>query len=91
MRLYWKMLLPGTMMSPQFTGLASATGSHNLQKGLPPYADRSDLLGHHMFEQSRRLSLTATVAICLDSYHEFIKCQPLSGFGSGALSIYRRG
>jgi hypothetical protein len=72
MRLYWKMLLPATMMSSQYTALTSATGTHNLQKGLPTYADRPDLPSHRIFEQRLRLSLTASVATRLDFSHEFI-------------------
>ena len=90
MRLYWKMLLPATMMSPLFTSLASATGTYNLKKVLPPYADRPDLPGHHMFEQSLRLSLTASIATRLDFYHEFIDVSRFPGPAPGASGMYRR-
>jgi hypothetical protein len=90
MRPYWKMLHPATMISPLFAALAFATGAHNLQKVLLPYPNRLDLLGHRMFEQSRRLSLTANVAIRLDFYHAFIRCQPLSRSAPSASGVYRR-
>jgi hypothetical protein len=90
MRPYWKMLRPTTMMSPPFTASASATGVHNLQKGLPPYANRSELLVHRMFEQRRRLRSTANIAIRLDFYHEFIDVSRLLGPASDASGMYRR-
>jgi hypothetical protein len=90
MRPYWKMLRPATMMSPPFTALASATGVHDFQKGLLPYADRSNLLGHRMFEESRRLRSKANVVTRLDFCHEFIDVSRMLGPASGASGMYRR-
>jgi hypothetical protein len=81
MRLDWKMLLLATMMAPLLNPLVAAPGAHDLENVLLLYVDRPDLPDHHMFEQSLRLSLTASIAIRLDFYHEFIRCQPLSGSG----------
>jgi hypothetical protein len=72
MQLYWKMLLPATMMSPLLSLPACATSAHDLKNVLLLYADRPDLPDHHVFEQSLRLSLTASVATLLDFHHEFI-------------------
>ena len=79
MRLCWKMLLLVIMMSPLLNPLASATGSHDLKNVLLLYADRPDLPGHRMFEQSLRLSLMASVAIRLDFYNEFIDASRFPG------------
>jgi hypothetical protein len=71
MRLCWKMPRPLIMMSLLLNPPASATDTYHLKNVLIPYANRLDLPGHRMFEQSLRLSLTAGVAIRLDFYHEF--------------------
>jgi hypothetical protein len=90
MRLYWKMLLLASMVSPLLNPPASATGAQDLENVLLLYPDRLDLPDHHVFEQSLPLSLTASVATRLDFYHEFIRCQPLSGQIPGALGMSRR-
>jgi hypothetical protein len=90
MRLCWKMLLLATMMSPLLNPLVSAPGAHDLENVLLLYADRPDLPDHDMFEQSLRLSLTASVAIRLDFYHEFSDVSRFPGPALGASSMYRR-
>jgi hypothetical protein len=90
MRLYWKMLLLATMMSPLLNSLVSATGAHDLENGLLLYADRPDLPNHHVFEQSLRLSLTASIATRLDCYNEFSDVSRFPGPALGASSMYKR-
>jgi hypothetical protein len=90
MRLYWKMLLLATMMSPLLNSLVSATDAHDLENGLLLYADRPDLPNHHVFEQSLRLSLTASIATRLDCYNEFSDVSRFPGPALGASSMYRR-
>jgi hypothetical protein len=90
MRLYWKMLLLATMMSPLLNSLVSATGAHDLENGLLLYADRPDLPNHHVFEQSLRLSLMASIATRLDCYNEFSDVSRFPGPALGASSMYRR-
>jgi hypothetical protein len=90
MRPYWKMLRPATMMSLLFNPPASAPGAHDLKNVLLLYTDQSNLLGHRMFEQSRRLRSKANVAIHLDFCHEFIDVSCLLGPTSGASGMYRR-
>lgn len=79
MWLNWEILLPATMVSLLFNPPASATGAHDLKNVLLLYADRPDLPGHHVFEQSLRLSLRASVALRLDFYHECIDVSRLLG------------
>jgi hypothetical protein len=90
MRLYWKMLLLAAMMSPLWNSLVSATGAHDLENVLLLYADRPDLPNHHVFEQSLRLSLTASIATRLDCYNEFNDVSRFPGPALGASSMYRR-
>jgi hypothetical protein len=90
MRLYWKMLLLATMMSPLLNSLVSATGTHDLENVLLLYVDRPDLPNQHMFEQSLRLSLTASIATRLDCYNEFSDVSRFPGPALGASSMYRR-
>jgi hypothetical protein len=90
MRLYWKMLLLATMMSPLLNLLVSATGAHDLENVLLLYADRPDLPNHHVFEQSLRLSLTARIATRLDCYNEFSDVSRFPGPALGASSMYSR-
>jgi hypothetical protein len=90
MRLYWKMLLLATMMFPLLNPLVSATGAHDLENGLLLYADRPDLPNHHVFEQSLRLSLMASIATRLDCYNEFSDVSRFPGPALGASSMYRR-
>jgi hypothetical protein len=90
MRFYWKMLLLATMMFPLLNSLVSATGAHDLENGLLLYADRPDLPNHHVFEQSLRLSLMASIATRLDCYNEFSDVSRFPGPALGASSMYRR-
>jgi hypothetical protein len=90
MRLYWKMLLLATMMTPLLNPRVSATGAHDLENGLLLYADRPDLPNHHVFEQSLRLSLTASIATRLDCYNEFSDVSRFPSPALGASSMYRR-
>ena len=90
MRRCWKMLLPVIMMSPLLNPLVSATGTYYLKNGLVPYADRPDLPDHHMFEQSLRLSLMASIAACLDCYNEFIDVSRFPGPAPGTSGMYKR-
>jgi hypothetical protein len=69
---------------------ASATGTYHLKNVLIPYPDRLDLPGHRMFEQSLRLSLTASNATRMDCYNEFIDVSRFLGPAPGALGMYRR-
>jgi hypothetical protein len=87
MRLYWKMLLLATMMFPLLNSLVSATGAHDLENGLLLYADRPDLPNHHVFEQSLRLSLMASIATRLDCYNEFSDVSRFPGPALGASSM----
>jgi hypothetical protein len=79
MRLYWKMLLLATMMYSLLNLPASATGAHDLKNVLLLYADRPDLPNHHVFEQSLRLGLMASVASRLDFYNELIDVSRFPG------------
>ena len=90
MRFYWKMLLLATMMFPLLNSLVSATSAHDLENGLLLYADRPDLPNHHVFEQSLRLSLMASIATRLDCYNEFSDVSRFPGPALGASSMYRR-
>jgi hypothetical protein len=90
MRLCWKMLLLATMMAPLLNPLVAAPGAHDLENVLLLYADRPDLPNQHMFEQSLRLSLTASIATCLDCYNEFSDVSRFPGPALGASSMYRR-
>jgi hypothetical protein len=90
MRLYWKILLLATMMAPLLNPLVAATGAHDLENVLLLYTDRPDLPNQHMFEQSLRLSLTASIATCLDCYNEFSDVSRFPGPALGASSMYRR-
>lgn len=69
---------------------ASATDTCHLKNVLVPYADRLDLPCHRLFEQSLRLSLTASNATRLDCDNEFIDVSRFPGRAPGASSIYRR-
>jgi hypothetical protein len=55
-----------------------------------PYADRLDLPGLRMFEQSLRLSLTASNAAHLDCYNQFIAVSRFPGPAPRALGMYRK-
>ena len=90
MRLNREILLPTTMVALLFNPPASATGAQNLKNVLLLYADQPDLPGHHVFEQSLRLSLRVSVALRSDLYHEFIDVSRLLGPTSGASGTYRR-
>ncbi len=90
MRLCWKMLLPVIMVSLLLNPLAFATGTYGLENVLLLYVDRPDLPNQHMFEQSLRLSLTASIATRLDCYNEFSDVSHFPGPAPDASGMYRR-
>jgi hypothetical protein len=76
MRLCWNVLLLVGMVWPLWNPLTSASSAHAPKNVLVLYADRPDLPGHRVFEDSLRSSLTASVATRLDSFPSRLMTMP---------------
>jgi hypothetical protein len=76
MRLCWNVLLLVIITWPLWNPLASTSSALAPKNVLVLYADRPDLPGHHVFEDSLRSSLTASVATHLDSFPSQLMTMP---------------
>jgi hypothetical protein len=76
MRLCWNVLLLVIIMWPLWNPLAFASSAHDPKNVLVLYTDRPDLPSHHVFEDSLRSSLTASVATRLDSFPSRLMTRP---------------
>ena len=78
----------GLLLNPS----ALALGSESPKNVLVLYADRPDLPAHHMFEQSMRSSLAASIAMPIDHYSEYMDVSrfPSEAYLQSLHDFYRR-